>query len=128
VVGLSHVALSQGIALFHRGDGRLRSKSMDSNSHNLGDYFNRIFWVGSKNNFGAGAGCGDTTFKSVVALFNANKAAQNFAIATYVNNATVSLHPHPAWRQRAVVKGASFTPGTATFSVPARTTAVFVET
>lgn len=55
VVGLSLVTLSQGVAFFHAGDDLLRSKSMDGNSYNSGDYFNRIFWDGSANNWAVGA-------------------------------------------------------------------------
>ncbi len=208
VVGLSLVALSQGIAFFHAGDDLLRSKSLDSNSYNSGDYFNRIYWDGSANNFGvgappqntgnnaanlatatpilaqpapaptdnlaaaaafqdflkirgstskfrlgtgvlvkscvnfpdaaaqqdglvvmriAGAGCGDATYKSIVVLFNANKAAQSYTIAAYQGNASVALHPVQAAGSDPVVKGASFSAVSGTFTVPARTTAVFVE-
>lgn len=208
VVGLSLVALSQGVAFFHAGDDLLRSKSMDSNSYNSGDYFNRIFWDGSSNNYGFGAppqntgnnaanlatmtpllvlpapaqadnlaasaafqdflrvrqstskfrlgtgalvkacvsfpdaaqqrdglvvmriggtGCGDNTYKSVVVLFNANKLAQDFAIPAYQGAATVTLHPAQAGGSDPVLKGAVFTAATGTFTVPARTTAVFVE-
>jgi pullulanase-type alpha-1,6-glucosidase len=210
VVGLSLVALSQGIAFFHAGDDLLRSKSMDSNSYNSGDYFNRIFWDGSANNFGVGAppqntgnnvanlatatpilgqpapaqsdnlnasaalqdflkirkdtsmfrlgtgalvkscvsfpdaaaqqdglivmriagpNCGDAKYKSIVVLINANKVAQNYAIAAYQGSTTtITLHTAQAGGSDPVVKGATFTPATGTFSVPARTTAVFVET
>jgi pullulanase-type alpha-1,6-glucosidase len=55
VVGLSIVALSQGVPFFHAGDDLLRSRSEDSNAYNSGDYFNRIFWDGSRNNWSVGA-------------------------------------------------------------------------
>jgi len=55
VVGLSLVALSQGVPFFHAGDDLLRSKSMDGNSYNSGDYFNRIDWTGASNNWAVGA-------------------------------------------------------------------------
>jgi pullulanase len=55
VVGLSLVALSQGVPPFHAGDDLLRSKSMDGNSYNSGDYFNRIDWTGTSNNWAVGA-------------------------------------------------------------------------
>ncbi|MFC0170720.1 alpha-1,6-glucosidase domain-containing protein [Pseudoduganella danionis] len=54
-VGLSLVALAQGVPFFQAGDDLLRSKSMDSNSYNSGDYFNRIDWSGSSNNWAVGA-------------------------------------------------------------------------
>jgi hypothetical protein len=48
------VALSQGIAYFHAGQEMLRSKSMDRNSFDSGDWFNRIDWTFTDNGFGAG--------------------------------------------------------------------------
>jgi pullulanase/glycogen debranching enzyme len=47
-------AFSQGIAYFHAGMELLRSKSMDRNSFNSGDWFNRVDWTGRDNNFGSG--------------------------------------------------------------------------
>jgi pullulanase/glycogen debranching enzyme len=213
VVGLSLVALAQGVPFFHAGDDMLRSKSMDSNSYNSGDYFNSIDWSGLKNNWAVGAppqntgnnannlstmtpllnntglavastdinhttlafqdflrlrkdttmfrlktaaaingcvsfpdqgaqqpglivmsisgavGCGDQKYKSIVVLFNANKIAQTFTptgSASYVGK-TVNLHTVQVTGSDTVVKGASFTTATGLFSVPARTTAVFVE-
>jgi len=208
VVGLSLVALAQGVPFFHAGDDMLRSKSMDSNSYNSGDYFNLIDWSGAKNNWAVGAppqntgnnaanlatmspllnntalavlaadidhttlafqdflrmrkdtgmfrlktavaiascvsfpdqgvqqpglivmrisgatGCGDSKYKSVVILFNANKVTQVFTIAGYAAK-TVNLHPLQAGGSDAIVKTATFASGQ--FSVPGRTTAVFVE-
>ena len=54
VVGLSLAVLSQGVAFIHGADDLLRSKSADSNSYNSGDYFNRIYWDGSVNNWSVG--------------------------------------------------------------------------
>ena len=48
------VALSQGIAYFHAGQEMLRSKSLDRNSYDSGDWFNRIDWTFTDNGFGAG--------------------------------------------------------------------------
>jgi pullulanase/glycogen debranching enzyme len=48
------VALSQGIAYFHAGQEMLRSKSMDRNSYDSGDWFNRLDWTFTDNGFGAG--------------------------------------------------------------------------
>jgi pullulanase len=48
------VALSQGIAYFHAGQELLRSKSMDRNSYDSGDWFNRIDWRAQDNFFGTG--------------------------------------------------------------------------
>jgi pullulanase len=54
VVGLSLVLLSEGVPFIHGGDDLLRSKSGDSNSYNSGDYFNRINWDASANNWAVG--------------------------------------------------------------------------
>ena len=53
-LGLSIVALSQGVPFFHAGDEILRSKSGDRNSYNSGDWFNRIDWTLESNHWGAG--------------------------------------------------------------------------
>jgi pullulanase-type alpha-1,6-glucosidase len=47
-------AFSQGIAYYHAGMELLRSKSMDRNSFDSGDWFNRIDWSGQNNYFGTG--------------------------------------------------------------------------
>jgi pullulanase/glycogen debranching enzyme len=47
-------AFSQGIAYFHAGMELLRSKSMDRNSFDSGDWFNRLDWTGRDNFFGTG--------------------------------------------------------------------------
>jgi pullulanase-type alpha-1,6-glucosidase len=208
VVGMSLVALSQGVPFFHAGDDLLRSKSMDGNSYNSGDYFNRIDWTGATNNWAVGAppqntgnnannlavmtpilnnaatavsaadaarttaafqdflrirqdsslfrlktaaaiqscvsfpdqagqkpglivmrisgavGCGDSKYKSIVVLFNANKAAQSYSLPGYAGH-SLQLHPVQAAGSDSVVKAASVSNGA--FSVPARSTAVFVE-
>ena len=54
VLGAATVALSQGIAYFHAGQEILRSKSMDRNSYDSGDWFNRIDWTLQDNGFGRG--------------------------------------------------------------------------
>jgi pullulanase-type alpha-1,6-glucosidase len=53
-LGLSVVALSQGVPFFMAGDEILRSKSGDRNSYNSGDWFNRIDWTLESNNWGVG--------------------------------------------------------------------------
>jgi len=47
-------ALSQGIAYFHAGIETLRSKSLDANSFDSGDWFNRLDWTFSDNFFATG--------------------------------------------------------------------------
>ncbi|MBJ6764687.1 pullulanase-type alpha-1,6-glucosidase [Myxococcaceae bacterium JPH2] len=53
-LGISLVALSQGIPFFHAGDELLRSKSLDRNSYNSGDWFNQLDWTYQRNNWGVG--------------------------------------------------------------------------
>ena len=53
-LALSLAALSQGVPFFHAGDELLRSKSLDRNSYNSSDWFNRIDWTGQSNTFGSG--------------------------------------------------------------------------
>ncbi len=53
-LGNAFVAFSQGVAYFHAGQEMLRSKSMDRNSYDSGDWFNRIDWTFSDNYFGTG--------------------------------------------------------------------------
>lgn len=50
----SIVALSQGIPFFHAGDDMLRSKSLDRDSYNSGDWFNRLDFTYESNNWGVG--------------------------------------------------------------------------
>lgn len=54
VLALSVVALGQGIPFFMAGDDLLRSKDMDSDSYDSGDWFNRIDWSEQSNNWGIG--------------------------------------------------------------------------
>ncbi len=48
------VALAQGVPFFHAGEDMLRSKSLDHNSYNSGDWFNRLDFTYTTNNFGVG--------------------------------------------------------------------------
>jgi pullulanase-type alpha-1,6-glucosidase len=50
----SLIALGQGVPFFHAGQDLLRSKSMDRNSYNSGDWFNRLDFTYTWNNWGAG--------------------------------------------------------------------------
>ncbi|MDJ0835416.1 MAG: pullulanase-type alpha-1,6-glucosidase [Acidobacteriota bacterium] len=54
IVGLGTVMLGQGIPFFHAGSDILRSKSLDRDSFNSGDWFNRLDWTYNTNNFGVG--------------------------------------------------------------------------
>lgn len=55
LLAAAFTAFSQGVAYFHAGIDTLRSKSMDRNSFNSGDWFNRLDWSYADNTFGAGA-------------------------------------------------------------------------
>jgi pullulanase len=48
------IALGQGVPFFHAGQDMLRSKSMDRDSFNSGDWFNRLDFTYMRNNWGAG--------------------------------------------------------------------------
>ncbi len=54
VLGIALTALAQGVAYFHAGIDILRSKSMDRNSYDSGDWFNRIDWTYRDNGFASG--------------------------------------------------------------------------
>ncbi|HEY2466269.1 MAG TPA: pullulanase-type alpha-1,6-glucosidase, partial [Terracidiphilus sp.] len=54
IMGMSLVTLGQGIPFFQGGDDLLRSKDMDQNSYNSGDWFNKIDWSGQTANWGIG--------------------------------------------------------------------------
>jgi len=55
ILAAAVTAFSQGVAYYHAGVDTLRSKSMDRNSYNSGDWFNRLDWTYMDNNFGVGA-------------------------------------------------------------------------
>ncbi|GAB3618841.1 hypothetical protein GCM10027417_01010 [Glutamicibacter endophyticus] len=48
------VMYSQAVPFWHAGTELLRSKSLDRNSYNSGDWFNRIDFTGTHNTFGSG--------------------------------------------------------------------------
>jgi pullulanase/glycogen debranching enzyme len=54
LLGAAFVAFSQGVAYFHAGMDVLRSKSLDRNSFDSGDWFNRLDWSYTDNHFGSG--------------------------------------------------------------------------
>ncbi|WP_313556315.1 pullulanase-type alpha-1,6-glucosidase [Miniimonas arenae] len=53
-VQLATVALGQSPSFWHAGTELLRSKSLDRDSYDSGDWFNRIDWTGQENTFGSG--------------------------------------------------------------------------
>src|SRR5207342_2453415 len=54
LLGAAFVAFSQGVAYFHAGMDVLRSQSLDRNSFDSGDWFNRLDWTYRDNFFGSG--------------------------------------------------------------------------
>ena len=54
VMAMSLVLLGQGVPFFQGGDDMLRSKDMDQNSYDSGDWFNKIDWSGATANWGIG--------------------------------------------------------------------------
>jgi pullulanase len=54
IMGMGLVTLGQGIPFFQAGDDLLRSKDMDQNSYDSGDWFNKIDWSGQTANWGIG--------------------------------------------------------------------------
>ncbi|WP_378790223.1 pullulanase-type alpha-1,6-glucosidase [Nonomuraea fastidiosa] len=55
VLALAMAVLAQGMVFVHAGSERLRSKSLDRNSYDSGDWFNRLLWdCAQGNNFGVG--------------------------------------------------------------------------
>ncbi|MFN8531482.1 MAG: pullulanase-type alpha-1,6-glucosidase [Anaerolineae bacterium] len=203
------VLLSQGIPFFTAGDDILRSKSMDRNSYNSGDWFNAIDWSYQTNGWAHGLPLEgdngtywplyqsllanpdvvpgeadilaanahfremlemrfssplfrlhtaeeimnrvtfpdsgpdqlpgmivmdlsdvvgddlDANYQRIVVVFNANDEAQSYSADAYAGQAW-ELHPVLAASSDTIVQGASYDAATGTFSVPGRTTAVFV--
>jgi pullulanase len=54
LLAMSLLALGQSPPFFAAGDDLLRSKDMDQNSYDSGDWFNKIDWSGQGNNWGIG--------------------------------------------------------------------------
>jgi pullulanase len=207
-LGLSIVALSQGVPFFMAGDEMLRSKSADRNSYNSGDWFNRIDWTLKSNNWGVGlppaqgnqddwsiigpaladpnlkptakdiegtyrhmlemlvirktsglfrlrtaeeikkavsfynvgpdqvpgliveriANTAKSCFPAseAVVLVNATPQSQSFTDAAF-RKQPLLLHPIQALSQDPVVRTSKFQKSTGTFTIPPRTTAVFIE-
>ncbi|MEO3860393.1 pullulanase-type alpha-1,6-glucosidase [Acrocarpospora sp. B8E8] len=204
-LSLATVMLSQSTAFLHAGAERLRSKSLDRNSYDSGDWFNRLLWdCAQGNGFGAGlppkadneakwpyakplladpalkADCAainasrarfgellkirssspafalgslaeiqnrltfpaaatpgvitmrldaagvDPRWKSITVVFNATSQARQQTVAALAG-ATVTLHPVQAASGDAIVRQSAFDGTTGTFTVPARTVAVFVQ-
>ncbi|MFI5528259.1 pullulanase-type alpha-1,6-glucosidase [Kitasatospora sp. NPDC051853] len=208
-LGLSLTALSQGPGFLQAGSDRLRSKSLDANSYDSGDWFNAIEWdCAEGNGFGRGlpmaadnkemwpaakqlladpklrVGCNEISSaaaqyrqfvrikqssplfalsttaevqrrlsfplsgtageqpgvitmhldgtglpgaeRGITVVFNATPAEQRQTVGGLKGSAQ-SLHRVQADGADPVVKGARFEAATGTFTVPARTVAVFVQ-
>ena len=54
LLGVAFTVLSQGVAYLHAGVEILRSKSLDRDSFDSGDWFNRLDWSYTVNGFGSG--------------------------------------------------------------------------
>ena len=96
-------------------------RSPDATIQKNGLIVMRIDATGSDNR-----ACGDQRFGHVVVLVNANKVSQTYAIANLAGSG-MHLHPRHLSGLDSTVRGATFDNGTGTFTVPARTTAVFVQ-
>ncbi len=210
-MGVSIVGLAQGIPFLHMGQDILRSKSLDRNSYDSGDWFNRVYWDRSNNNFGKGLPPSwdnssrwsimspllantaldpatsdmnfaaahlretlrirkssplfrltseadinarvshyntgntqdalivmrlsdevtpdlDTHYENILIFFNAHKISQSIAIPGANAFTLHPLHTNGVDDDAVITGGASFNDATDTFTIPARTTVVFVST
>lgn len=206
-LGNSLVMLAQGVPFFQAGDDMLRSKDMDRNSYNSGDWFNRLDFTYETDNWGTGLPPADNqgnyaimkpllanpalkpaktdilaavnafqellkirkssrlfrlssgaevkdhltflntgfnqipgllamaltdtgaqrvdhTYQLIVVLFNSSPKPQS--LASRLKGLALQLHPVQAASSDPVVRTAQFDPASGTFTIPGRTTAVFV--
>jgi pullulanase-type alpha-1,6-glucosidase len=70
--------------------------------------------------------CGDKVYSHIVVMVNANKVAQSYQIPAFASTG-FTLHPAQAAGADTVALGSTYDSTTGTFTVPARTTAVFVQ-
>ena len=205
-LALDLVLLAQGIPFIHAGDEMLRSKSLDRDSYNSGDWFNKLDFTYASNNWGVGlppAGVNSSNWSimgpllanpalkpskehivsavdhfnemlrirkstsvfrqrtaadiqsklrfhnegpgqvpglivmelndekaedgrtRVVVFFNASDEKQTFSLASYKDK-TMQLHPVQQGSRDTRLQEARFEAAQGVFTVPARTTAVFV--
>ena len=208
-MGMSIVGLAQGVPFIQMGTDILRSKSLDRNSYDSGDWFNKVYWDKSSNNFGVGLPPAwdnnsrwtimspllnntaldptaadmnaaaahlreilrirkssplfrltteteinarishyntgntqaalivmrlsdevgtdlDANYENILVFFNANKMAQSIAIGGATAFSLHPVHTDGADDDPVITGGATFNDATDTFTIPARTTAVFV--
>lgn len=208
-LALDVVMLSQGVPFFHAGDDMLRSKDMDNDSYNSGDWFNALNFTYQSNNWGVGLPIADKNkanwpimrplladpklkpskddilfavahfqemlrirkssalfrlqtadevqkrvkfynvgpdqtpgliveqitdagstqlddkYSQIVILFNGTDKDMTYTEKAFVGLA-LTLHPGQAASVDPVLEGAKFDPATGMFTIPARTTGVFV--
>jgi len=92
VVALGTLLTGQAIAFLHAGDELLRSKAMDGNSFNSGDWFNRIDWSQGTNylaSFGLPPAAQNQASWSVIAPVLANASAAPAAADIAATSAAV---------------------------------------
>jgi pullulanase-type alpha-1,6-glucosidase len=75
-LGIDLTVLAQGVPFFHAGIDLLRSKSLERNSYNSGDWFNRLFFDRTFNNFGVGVPVEAEGDAELMKPFLANPALQ----------------------------------------------------
>jgi pullulanase/glycogen debranching enzyme len=82
---VSLVGLGQGVPFFHAGVELLRSKSLDRNSYNSGDWFNKLDFTAETNNWGVGLPpqADNGTYWPIMAPLLANPALK--ASATHID-------------------------------------------
>ena len=147
-VSLATTAFAQSPSFWHAGADLLRSKSLDRNSYNSGDWFNRIDWGYDSSTFGSGLPPRqdnegkwgymrplladpalkpghddlDSRWERVVVVFNATPDAQAVDID---DAAAFELHPVQASGSDDVIKHTEVSASSVT--VPGRTVAVLVQ-
>ncbi len=84
-LGIDLTILAQGIPFFQAGEDLLRSKSLERNSYNSGDWFNRLFFDDSFNNFGVGVPLEAGEDAALMKEFLANRSLQADAAAITQN-------------------------------------------
>ncbi len=88
-VSLSTVMLGQGIPFIHMGSELLRSKSMQRDSYDSGDWFNRVLFDGSDNNWNVGLpredkdGANWDLIKTIIADSTAKPAATDIDLTKH---------------------------------------------
>jgi len=94
ILSMSLIALGQGVPFFFGGDDLLRSKDMDYNSYNSGDWFTKINWAYQGDSPGQNIfGEESSNWGTGLPLSNVNQAQWPFMQPLLAN---VALMPKPA--------------------------------